>query len=238
MARILLVDDDRDIRELSRVLLATLGHDVFSAEGALGALQILQTQVQQKTPIDLLITDANMPQHSGFDLIRTIKRDTRYSGLTIAMLTGRRERKDIELALELGVHDYIVKPLDPMLFVQKVKDLLEKRPPAERIEVDFATAAIGSSAKASLSVELKSISEIGLVLIAPNPFSEGTRVELESDLFARIGIDTPAMKVLSSVEKEGVWETRVNFVGTDEKSLTKIRAWIHAQSSKHGRKAA
>jgi len=127
MARILLVDDDRDIRELGRALLTTSGHDVAVADGVLATLQILQ-----QSPIDLLIADVNMPQHSGFDLVRTIKGDGRWPNLIIAMLTGRRERKDIETALALGVNDYIVKPLNPHLFLKKVEDLLERHRPEDR----------------------------------------------------------------------------------------------------------
>jgi two-component system, chemotaxis family, chemotaxis protein CheY len=225
MARILLVDDDRDIREFGKTLLATAGHDVFTVNGTLAAIEFLRDH-----PLDVLITDANMPQHSGFDLLRTLKSDPKHKDLTIAMLTGRRERKDIERALQLGAHDYIVKPLDPMLFLKKVDDLLERRPPAERPEVDFAALKINNSAKLTTSIEVASISELGLLLRSPHKFHEGSIIELAGDFFASIGIAPPLMKVLSSVERNGLWETRVTFVGAEERTLMKIRAWVHTNT--------
>ena len=223
MARFLLVDDDHDIRKFGVAVLASAGHEAFSADGALSALDFLS-----HNHVDVLITDANMPRHTGFDLVKTLSNDTRFSHLSIAMLTGRRERKDIERALEAGVHDYIVKPLDPVLFLKRVTDLLEKRPPAERAQADFASLNLNLTAKASMAVEIVSLSELGLTLRSPTTFQEGTRIEIASDLFGMIGIEVPLMKVITSIEQE----TRVSFIGLDENTLTKIRAWVHSNTVK------
>lgn len=230
MARILLVDDDRDIRELGRALLETAGHDIFTADSVVTALQFIS-----QNALDVLITDANMPGHSGYDLVRTLRRDGKHPHLTVAMLTGRREKRDIERALELGVHDYIVKPIDPQLFLQKVTDLLERRPPQERAEVEFALAKISAKATVITSVDIKSVSELGLTLTSPHRFTESTRLQLESEVFAEIGIDPPALRVLSSHVCDGGWEVRVSFVGADERTLTKVRAWIHSKSTRKNR---
>lgn len=229
MARILLVDDDKDIRTLGISLLNQAGHESFAAESAVAAIEFLQTH-----SVDLLITDANMPQHSGFDLIRTIRREPRFHQLTLAMLTGRRERKDIERAVSLGVHDYIIKPLDPMLFLQKIQDLLERRPPAERASVDFAAVKIASRAQISSEIELVSLSELGLNFRSPHRYREGERLEAGGEIFEEIiGVEMPILRVQSSVEREGdIWETRVVFIGADEKVLTKIRAWVYSHSTK------
>jgi CheY-like chemotaxis protein len=241
MARILLVDDDSDIREMGCMLLATAGHDVFSAAGAMEALTLLRDN-----PVDLVITDANMPLHSGFDLTRTIKRDPRYQTVTVVMLTGRREKRDIEHALEIGVNDYIVKPLDPLLFLQKITDLLEKRPPQERAEVDFAALKINIGAVANFNIEIASLSELGLTIRSPILFNEGTRIEIQTDLFAKVGITPPYCRVGTSLGreasgaaggKETYWETRIAFVGIDERVRTKIRAWVHANTVRTAKSA-
>lgn len=229
MARILLVDDDKDIRDLGCALLTKAGHEAFAVEGAVPALEFLRLY-----SVDILITDANMPQHSGFDLLRTVTKDPQYSReMTLVMLTGRRERKDIERAVELGVHDYIVKPLDPMLFLQKVTDLLERRPPAARPHVDFASLKLNAQAKAHVAIDLISVSELGLIIRSPHRFHEGTRIELETDLFTRMDIVRPMLRVVASVEKDGVWETRIAFVGADERALTKVRAWINSTAARN-----
>ena len=232
MARILLVDDDSDIRELGKALITRAGHEVFLAADAMEALQRLQ-----ETPIDLLITDANMPRFSGFDLVKTLQGDARFKELSIAMLTARRERKDIERALGLGIHDYIIKPIDPMLFMKKIGDLLERRPPPERTEADFATLRLTSAAKAMVPVEIVALSELGVTIRSPHAFKHGSRIELASEVFEKIGVQAPVMKAQASTEvSPAVFETRVVFVGADEKFLSKVRAWVHSNMAK--RKAA
>jgi len=227
MARILLVDDDKDIRTLGTSLLNQAGHESFSADGAVAALEFLQTH-----SIDLLITDANMPQHSGFDLIRTVKKEPRFNHMTLVMLTGRRERKDIERAVALGAHDYIVKPLDPMLFLQKLQTLLDRRPPSERPQVDFAAIKLENRARVASEIELVSISELGLAFRSPHQYRDGARLEIAGEIFEQIGVEMPILRVQASIRKDEVWETRVIYIGADEKVLTKIRAWVYTHSTR------
>jgi twitching motility two-component system response regulator PilH len=236
MAKVLLVDDDRDILEFCKALLSNAGHDVFVAEEAISALATLKTQ-----DIDLMITDANMPRHSGFDLIRAIKKVPRAKELITVMLTGRKERRDIDLALELGVRDYIVKPIDPLIFLQKIKALADSRDQTvvqTHEEPQFASTVLNSLAKAISEIEIYSVSEAGLVIRSASPFSEGAKVELDCDLFAKIGIDAPALRVVSSLRNGTSFETRIHFIGAKDATLTKIRAWVQASVLKKNRGAA
>lgn len=235
MARIILVDDDQEILVLGRALLAQAGHDVLTALSAMEAVELLR-----KHGCDIMVTDVNMPTHSGYDLVKTVRADKKWWKLPIAMLTGRRERRDIERALELGVDDYILKPIDPMLLLKKVETLLakvdeENKAPA----LDFARANFNYKGKIGLPVEMRSISELGLVLTLPHNLTEGSLVHLETELFSEIGCEPPPMKVLSAVQlASGVYETRVMFVGVDEAVLQKIRAWIYTHATKAARKTA
>ena len=122
MAKILLVDDDYDIRELGRALLVHAGHEVFTADGAINALIIMRAQ-----SIDMIVSDVNMPAHSGFDLLKMIRVEGKWPHLLKVMLTGRREKRDVENAAIEGVHAYIVKPLDPELFTQRIEISPRKR---------------------------------------------------------------------------------------------------------------
>lgn len=232
MARILLVDDDQDIRNLGNALLNEAGHEAFAVAGVVAAIEFLQLH-----SVDAVITDANMPQHTGFDLVRTLKKDPRWCDLTIAMLTGRREKKDIQRAMDLGVHDYIIKPIDPMLFIQKVADLLSRRALKDFPQVRFAALKIAAQAKALCEIELISVSEVGIFFRSQNYFNEGSRIELNTELFEKIGIAPPFLRVQSSVQKAGHWETRVIFIGADDNVLSKIRAWVHSNTTR-GRAAA
>src|SRR4051812_10592644 len=103
MARILVVDDDRDILKLVERVFTQAGHIILTADDAFKAMTILES-----TDFDLLISDANMPHFTGFELVQTLRRNRRFQNMAIAMLTGLRERKDIDKALKAGVDDYIV----------------------------------------------------------------------------------------------------------------------------------
>ena len=220
MARILLVDDDFDIRELGRALLTQAGHEVQTSDGAINALQILR-----ESPFDLLITDIGMPTHTGFDLLKMIRLEAKWPNLTTVMLTGRREKRDVELAAREGVEAYIVKPLNPEAFVSRIESLLEKNeviPPLPT--VDFSIIA-----QIQMNVEIRSVSELGITIKSPYQFRPGTLVPLESAIFKRIGISNPLTRVFVSQKKDGDWESRLTFVDLNEDDAGKLRKWTTAQ---------
>ncbi|MEK7357004.1 MAG: response regulator, partial [Bdellovibrionota bacterium] len=219
MAHILIVDDDHDIRELVRALLTLSSHEVFLADGAINALQVLRRE-----KIDVLITDANMPNFSGFDLLKMVKLEG-LDNLAIVMLTGRREKADIKLAIEHGVHDYIVKPLNPDTFVNKITALLENRPvPDEYDEDDFPSARLISKARATMAIDVRTISELGLVARTNYELKPGSLLHVECDIFKEIGIPSVEGRVFLCQEKEGQWESRLSFVSLDPIFGKKIRS--------------
>lgn len=229
MGRILIVDDDPDILKVTNQVLSKVGHTVFVAEDALRAIDILNS-----AEFDLLISDANMPHYSGFDLINTLKGDDKHKDLTIAMLTGLRERKDVEKALAAGVDDYIVKPLDPLLLIQKVDSLFLKRPPAKHPEISLLGSTLGH-ATIHRQIMVESVSELGLRVISDVPIDEGMVIDLDADFFKSIGSEPPPMRVLN-VENtsNGQYRAQLIFLGAREAFLQKIRRWLysHAASQK------
>jgi CheY-like chemotaxis protein len=234
MARILLVDDDYDIRELGRALLTHMGHEVHTADGAINALQVLRSAA-----FDMLITDANMPNHSGFDLLKMVRLEGKWPTMTNVMLTGRREKKDVELAVKEGVHAYIVKPLDPALFTDKIEDLLDKKlPKEETVLLPHADFAVRASVQ--MGVEIHSISEIGITLKSSYQFRSGTLLPLDSEIFKHIGIRNPLMRVFLSQKRDGEWETRLTYTELTEQEAEKLRAFTlrQSQASNARKKAA
>src|SRR5690606_17833750 len=146
MATILLVDDDHDILTFGKKVLASVGYNVMTAPDVVTAVNILNQQ-----EFDLIISDANMPVHSGFDLLKTLKSEKRFQNIPIALLTARRGREDIEQAIRLGVDDYIVKPIDASLLIKKVEGLFKKMPPAEN--PSFELQEISTHIKAHVKIE-------------------------------------------------------------------------------------
>ncbi len=226
MGRILVVDDDPDILKMAEKILLAAGHTVFCAEDALRAIDWLN-----HIEFDLLLSDANMPHYSGFDLINTIRNNPKYNDMSIAMLTGLREKSDVERAVKIGVDDYIVKPLDPMLFVQKVNALLDKKTPATYAEVNLAGAS--SSAVIQRQVVVESISELGIRIVTEDPLKAGQNIKINAEIFKNLDIEVPMMKVLSVVvdPNTGAYRSQLIFLGAREAVLQKIRRWIYAHGA-------
>ncbi len=116
--KVLIVDDDSDIRRLVRLYLETMHQcDIVEAEHGLQAVKCLLTEKFQ-----LLITDLFMRPMNGLELVAFLKRTPGYEKLPIVMLTSNGEERDRDRALKMGVNDYLLKPFHPT----KIGPLIEK----------------------------------------------------------------------------------------------------------------
>lgn len=118
MSKILVVDDDPNIRELARVFLKNDGYEVHEASDGLEALSKLET-----TPVDLVILDIMMPNMDGWELCRQLKELYEFP---LLMLTAKGETSQKLKGFELGTDDYLVKPFEPLELVARVKALLKR----------------------------------------------------------------------------------------------------------------
>jgi len=115
--RILVVDDAPMIRRILKNLLKEMGFtNIEEAEDGMVALQKLR---QQK--FDFVITDWNMPNLTGIELVQEIRKDPNLKHLPVMMVTAEAKKENIILALKSGVNNYIVKPFTP----ENVKSKIE-----------------------------------------------------------------------------------------------------------------
>jgi len=116
--KILVVDDERNIVELVKYNLEKEGYDVVSAFDGLEAINL----AKQERP-DLIILDIMLPGQGGFDVCRTLRKESR---VPIIMATAKGEEIDKILGLELGADDYVTKPFSPRELVARVKAILRR----------------------------------------------------------------------------------------------------------------
>ncbi|WP_101524927.1 MULTISPECIES: response regulator [Nocardioides] len=121
MARILVADDDVDIRELVEFKLSTLGHDVVAVADGASAVD----EVQRQRP-DLAVLDVMMPGMSGLDAVRVIRNDPALADLPVILLTARAQESDVETGFDSGADDYITKPFSPRELASRVQALLTR----------------------------------------------------------------------------------------------------------------
>jgi two-component system phosphate regulon response regulator OmpR len=118
---LLVVDDDRAIRDLLSRFLNREGYRVTTADTAADARAKLEG-----LRFDLLILDVMMPGETGFDLARSIRST---SGVPILMLTARAEKESRIAGLELGADDYVAKPFEPRDLSLRIANILKRASP-------------------------------------------------------------------------------------------------------------
>jgi two-component system phosphate regulon response regulator PhoB len=121
MPKILIVEDDPDIRELLRFNLEKAGYNLYLAEDGEKALALTR-----KHAPDLILLDLMLPGVDGLEVCRTLKRDPDTEPVPIIMITAKGEELDRVVGLELGADDYIVKPFSLREILLRVRKLLDR----------------------------------------------------------------------------------------------------------------
>lgn len=126
MAKIVVIEDEADIRAVLEFNLADKGHKVAVA----GTIAEGMRLVERQRP-DLLILDLMLPDGSGLDLCRTIKQDAALRTTAVMMLTAKGEEIDRVVGFELGADDYVVKPFSVRELLLRVQAILRRGQPSE-----------------------------------------------------------------------------------------------------------
>jgi DNA-binding response OmpR family regulator len=124
-SKILVVDDEPEAVELVEFNLRQAGYDVLTAADGAEAL----TKSRAKTP-NLIVLDLMLPEMSGLEVCKTLRRDPATAAIPIIMLTAKAAEIDRVLGLELGADDYLTKPFSPRELVLRVKKILNRGPAA------------------------------------------------------------------------------------------------------------
>ncbi|MEU0068635.1 response regulator [Streptomyces sp. NPDC006332] len=121
MARVLIADDDADIRDLVAFKLTQSGHEVIAVEDGMAALRAVREQ-----PPDLALLDIRMPGMSGLDVCRELRAAAETANLPVIMITARSQEGDVEIGFEAGADDYIIKPFSPRELSSRVNAVLTR----------------------------------------------------------------------------------------------------------------
>jgi two-component system, OmpR family, phosphate regulon response regulator PhoB len=120
-ARILVVEDERDIAALVSYHLTKEGYRVRTAEGGLEALE----SAAAERP-DLVVLDLMLPNFSGYEVLAEVRRRPELAEVPVVVLTARRDEADRVKGLELGADDYVTKPFSPRELVLRIGAVLRR----------------------------------------------------------------------------------------------------------------
>ncbi|HEY3380323.1 MAG TPA: response regulator [Vicinamibacterales bacterium] len=120
--RILVVDDSSTMRRIIINTLNKLGYtSIVEASNGREGLDRLSTN-----PVDLIVTDWNMPEMSGIEFIRSLRANDKTKAIPVLMVTTNAAKDDIVEALKAGVNNYVVKPFTPDIIKEKIEAVIGK----------------------------------------------------------------------------------------------------------------
>ncbi len=120
--KLLVVEDEDDIRELIAFNLEMSNFEVLKARDGEEAIQIAEKELP-----DTIILDVMLPGMDGFEVCRYLKKNVSTKEIPIIMLTARSEDSDVVTGLELGADDYITKPFSPRILIARVHAAVRRR---------------------------------------------------------------------------------------------------------------
>lgn len=140
--KILIIEDEKDIRDLLEHYLKREGYDVkIAKDGEAGLHKASQER------FDLVLLDLMLPQVDGLEICRTLRSQSQTADLPIIMITAKVEEADRIVGLEMGADDYITKPFSPREVVARVKALFRRleKPKAKEVRHEYGGIALDPS---------------------------------------------------------------------------------------------
>jgi DNA-binding response OmpR family regulator len=121
MAKILIAEDERDIRDLIEFTLRYAGHDVVSAANGAEAVAL----APQARP-DLILMDVRMPRMTGYEACRALKDIDDVKDVPVVFLSAKGQESEMTSGLDAGAYDYILKPFAPDQLTMRIAEILKK----------------------------------------------------------------------------------------------------------------
>ncbi len=121
MAKILIAEDERDIRDLIEFTLTYAGHQVFKAANGAEAVELAP-----KVLPELIMMDVRMPKMTGYEACRQMKTMDTVKDIPVVFLSAKGQESEIDTGLDAGAYDYILKPFEPFSLVSRVAEILAK----------------------------------------------------------------------------------------------------------------
>jgi len=117
--KILLADDEEDIKTIVKIFLEGKGYEVVTAFDGLDAIEIAKAEMP-----DLILLDVMMPVINGYEVCQKLKADQQTANIPVIMLSAAAHSDSVKKGMEAGALDYIIKPFDPEKLEQGIEKIL------------------------------------------------------------------------------------------------------------------
>ena len=121
MTKILIAEDEPDIRDLVAFTLRFAGYEVVTGTNGEEAVQLAKKELP-----DLILLDVRMPRMTGYDACKQIKADSSLKDVPIVFLSAKGQESEIQSGMEAGAEEYLLKPFAPDQLTERVRSILSK----------------------------------------------------------------------------------------------------------------
>lgn len=121
MAKILIAEDERDIRDLVTFTLQFAGYEVVSAANGSEAVEMARAEMP-----DLIMMDVRMPVMTGYEACRVLKEDGPTQNIPVVFLSAKGQEQEVQSGMDAGAIDYILKPFSPENLTRRVEEILDR----------------------------------------------------------------------------------------------------------------
>lgn len=219
MVKILIIDDDKVLLLQMGKILKKYNYSVDLVNNALSGFKSLESKTY-----DLIITDLGMPMISGFEFLQKIRSHIQTSATALAVVTGSQEAKNVIQAQQLDVSEYILKPINPLKFIQKINSALLKR--STKRQNRFEETKTSNEALIHAPAKIINITENGFDLVSRYSLIIGEEIIMSSSLFKEIGIAPPLMRTIKCrAINSSQWQSQIEFMLISTDTVNKIRDW-------------
>lgn len=122
MAKILIAEDERDIRDLITFTLKFAGHEVVPTSNGEEAYL-----TAQQTMPDLILLDVRMPRMTGYEACQQIKANAATQHIPVVFLSAKGQESEVQTGIEAGAEEYILKPFSPDQLIERVRTILARK---------------------------------------------------------------------------------------------------------------
>lgn len=214
---VLMIEDDQDLIPLVERVLQNVGMTISMSSTVESGLRDAMTN-----PPDLILLDLNFvgEKHSGLDFLKVRREHAILSKIPVIVFSSSTNKGIVLKSIALGADDFLVKPLNAMLLLSKVKKLLRCEPDKEFLFADEEHIA----ALVSVSCEAHRISEFNLIVNGPLKAAPNVNISVRSSLLEMLRLSGLALKTgrLLNSRSSGFSFT-IDFIGVNENQMTTIR---------------
>ena len=126
MAKILIAEDERDIRNLITFTLHSVGHEIIAATNGAEALEKAIEMAEKNDLPDLILMDVRMPRMTGYDACKSMKENPLLANVPVAFLSAKGQESEVKEGFEVGAIDYIIKPFAIDQLINKITQILQQ----------------------------------------------------------------------------------------------------------------